>query len=236
MIGRKRRRSLLNVPDAILLDALGTLIELRPPAPLFCEEFHKRFGIAMPVSQAERAIATEIAYYRDHIDDGADMDELLELRRRCVMAMLDELPSEAEALPVEAIMDALMASITFRVFPDVGFALGAARTRGCRLVVVSNWDVSLHGVLAGLEITPMVDGVVISAEHGAGKPDPSIFRHALQVAGVSARKAVHVGDSLEEDVAGARAAGIEPVLLNRDGSPGPVGTRTVPNLIELVVS
>lgn len=236
MIGRKRRSTLVKVPGAILLDALGTLIELKPPAPLFCEEFRKRFGIAMPVSQAERAIATEIAYYRDHIDDGADMDELLELRRRCVLAMLDELPSEAEALPVEAIMEALMASITFRVFPDVGFALGAARTRGCRLVVVSNWDVSLHGVLAGLELTSMVDGVVISAEHGAGKPDPSIFRHALEVAGVPARKAIHVGDSLEEDVAGARAAGIQPVLLKRDGSPGPAGMRTVPNLIELVVS
>lgn len=236
MIGRKARSPIRKAPGAILLDALGTLIELKPPAPIFCEEFRRRFGIAMPVAQAERAIATEIAYYRDHIDEGADMEELLELRRRCVLAMLDELPSEAEGLPVEAIMEALMASITFRVFPDVGFALGAARTRGCRLVVVSNWDVSLHAVLEGLELTSMVDGVVISAEHGAGKPDPSIFHKALEVAGVPARKAVHVGDSVEEDVAGARAAGIEPVLLLRNGGTGPAGTRTVPNLIELVVS
>jgi putative hydrolase of the HAD superfamily len=236
MIGRKRRPPPVKLPRAILLDALGTLIELKPPAPLLCEEFQRRFGIAMPVAQAERAIATEISYYREHLDEGADMDELLELRRRCVVAMVDELPPEAATVPVEALTDALLASISFQVFPDVGFALGAARTRGSRLVVVSNWDVSLREVLDRLELTPLLDGVVISAEHGAGKPDPSIFAKALQVAGVPASKAVHVGDSLEADVEGARAAGVEPVLMRRDGSAGPPGTRTIANLIELVVS
>jgi putative hydrolase of the HAD superfamily len=103
-------------------------------------------------------------------------------------------------------------------------------------VVVSNWDVSLHSVLEQLELTHLLDGVVISAEHGAAKPDPSIFARALAVAGVSASKAVHVGDSVDVDVEGARAAGIEPVLLRRDNSPGPPGVRTITNLIELVVS
>jgi putative hydrolase of the HAD superfamily len=236
MIGRKRRPPSVKLPRAILLDALGTLIELKPPAPILCEEFNHRFGIPMPVAQAERAIATEIAYYRDHLDEGADMDELMELRRQCVVAMVDDLPPEAAVVPIEALTDALLASITFQVFPDVGFALGAARTRGSRLVVVSNWDVSLHGVLDGLELTHLLDGVVTSAEHGAAKPDPSIFARALAVAGSPASKAVHVGDSIEVDVEGARAAGIEPVLLRRDGSPGPPGVRTITNLVELVVS
>jgi len=44
---------------------------------------------------------------------------------------------------------------------------------------------------------------------------------------------VHVGDSLEEDVVGARAAGIEAVLLRRDGRPGPSGVRTIASLAEL---
>lgn len=236
MIGLKRRPAQAKLPGAILFDALGTLIELEPPAPLLCGEFQRRFDIAMPVLQAERAIATEISYYRNHLDDGANMEELVELRRRCVMAMLDELPSAAQRIPVEELTEALMASIAFRVFPDVGFALGAARTRGTRLVVVSNWDISLRNVLEGLEILDMLDGIVISAEFGVGKPDPAIFQYALQVAGVPARRAVHVGDSLDEDVAGARSAGITPVLMRRDGSAGPAGTRTVSNLIELVVS
>ena len=99
--------------------------------------------------------------------------------------------------------------------------------------MVSNWDVSLHDVWT-LGLAPLLDGVVTSAEVGARKPDAAIFARALEIAGVRAEQAVHVGDSLEEDVAGARAAGIEPVLIRRDGSPGPPDTRTITNLIELV--
>ena len=52
----------------------------------------------------------------------------------------------------------------------------------------------------------------------------------MRLAGVAANKAIHVGDSLAEDVAGARAAGIEAVLIKRDGGPGPGGVRTVATL------
>jgi FMN phosphatase YigB (HAD superfamily) len=77
--------------------------------------------------------------------------------------------------------------------------------------------------------------VVISAELGAAKPDPAIFARALAVAGVQAQDAIHAGDSLREDVAGARAAGVEPVLVWRDGDPPAEarGVRTVRGLDEL---
>jgi putative hydrolase of the HAD superfamily len=233
MIGRRRRGPSVKLPRAILLDALGTLIELQPPAPLFVDELERRFGMHLRLAEAERAIATEISYYREHFDDGADAEELIELRRQCVLAMRHELPEEAERVPIEELTEALLTSITFRAFPDVGFALGSARTRGVRLIVVSNWDVSLHDVLARTGLAPLLHGVVTSAEYGARKPDPAIFAGALELAGVPAAKALHVGDSLEDDVAGARAAGIEPVLLRRDGSAGPEGTRTIANLVEL---
>ena len=59
----------------------------------------------------------------------------------------------------------------------------------------------------------MLDAVVTSAEAGARKPDPAIF----DAVGRPIER--HVGDSEHEDVAGARAAGIEPVLIRRDGAP-----------------
>jgi FMN phosphatase YigB (HAD superfamily) len=58
---------------------------------------------------------------------------------------------------------------------------------------------------------------VSSAELGAAKPAPAAFRRALTLAGVPAAEAVHVGDRVEEDVEGARAAGIAPVLVVREG-------------------
>ena len=82
----------------------------------------------------------------------------------------------------------------------------------------SNWDVSLHDVLAATGLASLLDATLTSAELGVAKPDPAIFARALAVAGVEARRAVHVGDSLEHDVAGALAAGVRPVLVDRDGT------------------
>jgi putative hydrolase of the HAD superfamily len=111
--------------------------------------------------------------------------------------------------------------------PDV---LARLRADGARLAVVSNWDVSLHDVLERTGLRQLVDAVVISAELGAAKPDPAIFRAALERLGATADAALHAGDSLEHDVAGARAAGIEAVLVARDGAPAPAGVRTVASL------
>ena len=86
-------------------------------------------------------------------------------------------------------------------------------------MVVSNWDVSLHERLAETGLAPLVDGAVASAELGAAKPDPAIFARGLELAGAAPEEAWHVGDSPEADVEGARAAGVTPVLVARDGAP-----------------
>jgi putative hydrolase of the HAD superfamily len=219
----------------ILLDALGTLVELQPPAPLLRAELAARFGAEVSEAEALEGIAAEIAYYRGHLDEGRDARSLAQLRARCAAALRRGLPARAaiDAIDTDSLLQALLASLRFEAFADVKPALAAARQRGQRLLVVSNWDVSLHGVLERLGITPLLDGVLTSAEAGARKPSPLIFERALGLVGGAAADAVHVGDSLEEDVAGARAAGIEPILVRRDGSPGPAGVRTISSLLEL---
>jgi putative hydrolase of the HAD superfamily len=128
------------------------------------------------------------------------------------------------------LVEALLAALEFRAYPDAAPALAALRARGVRLVVVSNWDLSLHERLAQTGLAPLVDGAVASAEIGIAKPDPAIFRHALRLAGgVPAAAALHVGDTLDADVAGARAAGVTPVLLARGGGRPPAsGVAPVP--------
>ena len=104
---------------------------------------------------------------------------------------------------------------------------------GLRLVVVSNWDCSLPEWLEGAGIAALVDGAVSSAAAGEPKPGPAAFRAGLELAGVSAGEAVHVGDSLEADIEGARGAGIRAVLLARTGDP-PDGVESVSSLAELL--
>ena len=215
---------------AVLLDALGTLLELEPPAPRLVDELRAR-GVQVTRDEAERAIREEIGYYRAHHDEAGDRAGLADLRARCTEVLRRALPERARA--VGDLQRALLAALRFRPYPEVRDALAALRADGARLVVVSNWDVSLHDALDATGLAPLVDGAISSAEAGAAKPDPAIFAAALRIAGVGAGDAVHVGDSPEADVAGARAAGIEPVLIVRDGGAPPAGVRTIASLSSL---
>ncbi len=192
-----------------------------------------RTGVELTPEQAERAIAAEISYYRAHLDEGLDPPSLARLRRRCAEVLRGALPAPGSELGLEAVEETLLESLHFSAYHDARAALIAARGLPARVFVVSNWDISLERVLQQLGLAPLLDGVVTSARAGARKPSPEIFARALAHAGVPAERAVHVGDSLEEDIAGASAAGVRPILLRRDGGPAPPGVTTITTLAEL---
>jgi putative hydrolase of the HAD superfamily len=214
-------------PSAILFDALGTLLTFEPPAPHLRAGLLERTGTDIGEAGADAAIRAEIAYYRAHLDEGADAGSLHDLRLRCADAM--RLPFERDV-----VFDALMDALRFHAFPDSAPALRELRARGIRTVVVSNWDFSLHERLQQTGLAGLVDGAVASAEIGSAKPDGRIFEAALKLAGTRPDQTWHVGDTPEADVEGARAAGIHPVLIARD-EPAPTGAvRSLAELIPLL--
>jgi putative hydrolase of the HAD superfamily len=220
---------------ALLLDALGTLVRLDPPAPRLRVELARRFGVHLSEPEATAAIAAEIRYYRAHLDEGRDTASLTALRRRCAEVIREALPpsQELSAVREDELTDALLNSLHFTPFDDAWSAIEAARAAGLRVVVASNWDVSLHEVLARAGLAPLVDGIVTSAEAGARKPHAAVFERALALAEAAPSEATHVGDSVDEDVLGALRAGIEPVLLSRDGRAAPAGVRQISSLRDL---
>lgn len=219
--------------QAVLLDALGTLLELEPPAPRLRAELAVR-DVAVSEAEADAALRAEIAYYRAHHDEAIDTAALDELRDRCTGVLARALPARARDAP--DLRGALLASLRFRAYPEVAAVLGTLRAAGLRLVVVSNWDVSLHEALAQTGLAPLLDGAISSAEARAAKPAPAIFEQALALAGgIAPAAAVHVGDDPAADVAGARAAGIAPVLVVRDGAARPNGVTALGDLQALPV-
>jgi putative hydrolase of the HAD superfamily len=92
-------------------------------------------------------------------------------------------------------------------------ALGHLRSAGLRLGVVSNSDGRVEAALEAAGLRDCFDVVIDSALFGAEKPDPAIFRAALRTLAVEPHEALYVGDLYEVDVLGARAAGMEAVLL-----------------------
>jgi putative hydrolase of the HAD superfamily len=117
-------------PAVILLDALGTLLGLEPPAPRLRSELAERFGLEVSERQAAHAINAEIAYYRAHLDEGRDEASLHVLRRGCAGVLREQLPAPRPELG--PLLDALLASLRFTAFPDVRPALESARARGGR--------------------------------------------------------------------------------------------------------
>jgi putative hydrolase of the HAD superfamily len=214
----------------VLLDMLGTLVELRDPVPRLRDELRERTGVDVGDEAAGRGFGAEIAYYLDHHMEGRDRESLEDLRDRCAAVMHEALG--VEELPRTEVREAMLASLEFAPFPDVRPALAALRELGLRLVIASNWDWSLPQWLAQTGLEPLVDGCASSAVVGRPKPAPDVFREALRLAGVGPEDAVHVGDSLEGDVQGARAAGIRAVLVQRHGDP-PGGVEAVRSLAQL---
>lgn len=217
----------------VTLDALGTLVGLEDPYGRLRAALAAR-GAAVGADQARAAMRAEMAYYREHHDEAVDEASLLALRRRCARVMADALPPTG--LDDEELLAALLEAIRFFVLPGVASALRAWRDRGTALVVVSNWDVSLHGVLRDTGLAPLLDAVLTSAEEGVAKPHPAIFARALaRGGGIEPADALHVGDSVEHDVAGARAAGMRAALVTGGAAPPavPAGTVVVSRLDEL---
>ncbi len=218
----------------MLLDALGTLLSFEPPAPRLRAALRRRAGIDVGAAAAAAAIRAEIAFYRAHLHEGSDAARLADLRRRAAEAMRPALSPPAADLPTDELTAALLDALVFAPYQDVPPALAALRADGAALVVVSNWDVSLHERLAETGLRALVDAAVASAELGLAKPDPGIFRHALELVGADPEASWHVGDTPEVDVVGARAAGLRPVLVDRDGTAAaPPGVPVLRDLADL---
>ena len=106
--------------------------------------------------------------------------------------------------------------------------------RSFRLGVVSNSDGRVEAALEAAGLLDCFEVVVDSGLLGVEKPDPAIFHAALERLRVEPHEALYVGDLYHVDVVGARAAGMDAVLLAPGGAPNVTGCRTVPSIAALV--
>ncbi|NIM64057.1 MAG: HAD-IA family hydrolase, partial [Acidobacteria bacterium] len=153
------------------------------------------------------------AHYR-----GGEEEFWLRFSRRTVEhATGDEIDAELAHKALEMLREAFRQPAAWQVYPDVFPALDALKADGVRLGVVSNWDSRLPGILDMLGLAGYFDTVGVSHLEGVEKPDPALFSRVLERMNGDPRHALHVGDIPELDGAGARAAGIDDVLVDRAG-------------------
>jgi putative hydrolase of the HAD superfamily len=212
---------------AVFLDAGLTLIYSELSLPVLCYEVGRERGLQLSLEALEAAAPRVSAYLHDTQRGDPDLwssdDRVQELWTGFYRAVYREAGVEAD----EATLDACAAGVykrylapgAWKLYPDVLPTLAGLRDRGYTVGVVSDWGSALTGkVLLPLGVGRYIDFMVVSTVQREAKPGSGLYREALARAGVSARQAVHVGDNYVTDVLGARSAGVEGILLDREGA------------------
>jgi putative hydrolase of the HAD superfamily len=208
--------------DAVLFDAAGTLIHPHPSVGAVYESVARERGYDADPDALERAF--RIAWKERQplrfgpsrqTSDARDKAWWREtVRRNFELAGLPP--------PTDACFEAVFARFghgkSWRVFPDVSPTLARLREAGLSVAIVSNFDSRLEHICRGLGLTDLMRAVIYSAAVGYAKPARPIYEAALAAVRTSRERALFVGDSPEEDVAGPRRAGLAALLLDRSGA------------------
>ena len=222
--------------EVVFFDAGETILHPHPSFPeLFAEVCRAR---GLEVSSGEvGAVQTRLAPHLVDLaeDSGVERGPSLSpedsrtfwtyLYRR----LLGELGLEDQGL-AEELYSTFSSTSSYRLFDDSLPVLGELQSRGYRLGLISNFDGWLQNLLVELEVGDLFEVTVISGVEGVEKPDPAIYRLALERADVVPDQALHVGDSPSLDIEPALATGMEAVLIDRGGRYSDAPYRSISSL------
>jgi putative hydrolase of the HAD superfamily len=225
--------------EVVFLDAVGTLFEVRGSVGQIYSRFGLRYGCSLDHREIDGAFAEAFRTAPPLAFPGLDEAEAFGAERLWWKEIIRKtlrtrMPESALERYFEEIFEFFRKDEAWHLFPDTRPNLERLRRRGYRLGIVSNSDSRLHDVLSALDLKSFFERVTVSSRAGAAKPSAAIFHKGLEAMQVSGSHAVHAGDSLEEDVEGARQAGLSAILVDRQGRyQGWTGGVRVRNLEEL---
>jgi putative hydrolase of the HAD superfamily len=198
-------------PALLLLDAGNTLVYLDHAV---LAELANNLGLQVSVDRLRAGEATAKRRYEEIMARGVSHEAGWDLYMQVVYESAGLAPDQAERATVEARAEHDRFNLWRAVPAGLIAALQRARACGLRLAVVSNSEGKLAELLVRVGLQELLELVVDSGLEGVRKPDPEIFRRALTRLGVPADQALYAGDIPNVDVVGARAAGMEAVLID----------------------
>jgi putative hydrolase of the HAD superfamily len=171
-----------------------------------------RYGLDLDPARYDQARVEALAEVKRHPELDHDEEMWVLFTERIIVGMGGSGDTYRAAVEMERRWSQ---SVHFELYDDALPVLDAVREHGLKIGLLSNSSrdldefVAHHGVSA--------DAVLTSHVHGKTKPHRTIFRAMLARLAVEPAEAVMVGDTIEDDVEGARAVGMQAVLLDREG-------------------
>ncbi len=215
---------------AVFFDAGETLVHPHPTFPDLFAAILQREGHAVPAETIRDRIHVVFERFKRAADEEELWTTTLEKSRAfwhdVYGIFLRDLGIDGREGLIDRVYEGFTDLTNYRLFDDVRPALDRLRDAGLELGVVSNFEAWLEQLLEELGVIGYFDVRVISGAEGMEKPDPRIFRLAMDRAGVRPEQSVYVGDNPEFDVDPAAAVGMLPVLIDRrDRFPDAPGLR-----------
>ena len=203
---------------AVFLDIGDTVMRPNPSWEAVYAIAFAEFGVDVEIGELHAALRRAYHHGGWGMEEGFDPTEETSFRRTVEIdaAAIDELG--LEPMPdafYRRLAELFMVTSHWHIFPDAYPTLTALKERGLTVGAVSNWVWNLPELLHALDLVRHFDFIAASARIGFEKPHPRIFEWALAQARVEAAAVIHVGDHLGADVEGARAVGIDGVLIDR---------------------
>jgi putative hydrolase of the HAD superfamily len=206
---------------AVLFDAGETIVYPHPSFPELLATILARRGHHVDPAAIREQVHVVADIFTKAAEEGELWSTSPERSRafwdRVYRRLLGQLDIPFDDLMAGAIYGTFTDLGNYRLFDDVVPTLDRLRRDGLRLGVVSNFEEWLERLLESLGVTPYFEVRVISGVEGVEKPDPKIFRLALERMEVEPEAAAYVGDSVHFDVEPASALGMLGVLLDRRG-------------------
>ena len=215
--------------DAVFLDVDGTLLWVDLDVEGYVKDLSP-YADGNEGLTAERAAGPVWASLRRHIRQNIEhrtAEDLARFRRRNAERTAEEL---GIAAPSNVLARVGERRISFDPYPESAEVLEELKKLAVPLYAVSNWDIELGKVLEELGWLGYFEGIVASAVLGVEKPRREIFDEALGLAGVTANRAVMVGNDPVSDVRGASEAGVDSVYVARKDREAPEATYVLPDL------
>jgi putative hydrolase of the HAD superfamily len=206
---------------AVFFDAGETLVYPHPSFPELLSQVLVEHGHRVDPEEIREKVHVVSSIFTEAAQRGELWSTSRERSQRFWAKVYSSLLAEL-GLPFEdglkqAVYDTFTDLANYRLFPDVLQTLERLQAAGLVLGVVSNFEEWLELLLESLEVTRFFGVRVISGAEGVEKPDPRIFRLALERTGMLPQESVYVGDSPSFDIEPARAVGMFAVLLDRRG-------------------
>ncbi|MGC8599957.1 MAG: HAD family hydrolase [Nitrososphaeria archaeon] len=209
--------------STIFLDLGGTLVDFRPTyhEPIYYVLLKN--GYEVELRNVYRAVSKYLGKSDLPVVEGNPVID--------VKQVLNNMNMNVDSSTMQELLSLKFSSSSYTLYHDTMPFLTFLKNKGYKIIIISNASQKINEVIKNTGISEYLSGLIASYSFGKIKPDPEIFKEGIRMAGETG---YYVGDLFEVDYLGAAKAGLEPILLDRNGFYDDIDVRKANSLTEIL--